>query len=264
MAERRMFAKTIIDSDLFIDMPLTAQALYFHLSMRADDDGFINNPKKIQRMINSSDDDFRLLIAKQFIIPFQSGICVIKHWRIHNYIQRDRYKPTFYQEEKQSLSEKSNIYNQLDTECIQDVSKPDTQVRLGKDRLDKVSIGKENPLSFDNDERTQFDYQSILNAFHSNCISLPKVTRLTDKRKKAVKAAAKKLDTTTFEQLFAKVEESDFLTGRNGEWYGCGFDWIMKSANLIKVIEGNYDNKTTAKSENYYDQARYENISMEM
>ena len=84
MAERRMFAKTIIDSDAFLDMPLSSQSLYFHLSMRADDDGFINNPRKIQRMIGASDDDLKLLIAKRFIIPFESGIVVIKHWRIHS------------------------------------------------------------------------------------------------------------------------------------------------------------------------------------
>jgi hypothetical protein len=88
MAERRMFAKIIIDSDAFLDMPLSTQALYFHLSMRADDDGFINNPKKIQRTIGATDDDFKLLIAKHFVIPFDSGVVVIKHWKIHNYIQR--------------------------------------------------------------------------------------------------------------------------------------------------------------------------------
>jgi len=116
MAERRMFAKTIIDSDIFIDMPLTTQALYFHLSMRADDDGFVNNPKKIQRMVCCSDDDMRLLIAKQFIIPFENGVCVIRHWKIHNYIQKDRYKPTLYQAEKSKLiEEKNGLY----TECIQ-------------------------------------------------------------------------------------------------------------------------------------------------
>ena len=100
MAERRMFAKTIIDSDAFLDMPLSTQALYFHLSMRADDDGFINNPKKIQRMIGACDDDLKVLIVKRFIIPFESGIVVIKHWKIHNYIRNDRYKETVYQEEK--------------------------------------------------------------------------------------------------------------------------------------------------------------------
>lgn len=135
MAERRMFAKTIIDSDAFLDMPLSAQALYFHLSMRADDDGFINNPKKIQRMVGASDDDCKLLIMKRFIITFESGVIVIKHWKIHNYIQKDRYKPTIYQEEKATLSTKDN---KAYTECIQDVYKVETQDRLelGEGRLE--------------------------------------------------------------------------------------------------------------------------------
>lgn len=158
MAERRMFAKTIIDSDAFLDMPLSTQALYFHLSMRADDDGFINNPKKIQRMVGCADDDLKLLIAKNFIIPFESGIVVIKHWKIHNYIQSDRYKPTVYQEEKKQLEMKKNrAYtlgipdgNQLDTECIHDGYSLEPQVRLGKDRLDKVSLDKD--IISDSDE----------------------------------------------------------------------------------------------------------------
>lgn len=148
MAERRMFAKTIIDSDAFLDMPLSTQSLYFHLSMRADDDGFINNPKKIQRMIGASDDDLKLLIAKRFILPFESGIVVIKHWKIHNYIQKDRYKPTIYQKEKELLTEKEN---KSYTECIQDVDNMETQVRLGQDRLSQDSIGKENILSDPNE-----------------------------------------------------------------------------------------------------------------
>ena len=129
MAERRMFAKTIIDSDAFLDMPLSAQALYFHLSMRADDDGFINNPKKIQRMIGCCDDDLKLLIAKNFILPFDSGVVVIKHWKIHNYIRNDRYKETVYQEEKAQLYEKDN---KAYTFGIPSDNQMDTQVRLGK------------------------------------------------------------------------------------------------------------------------------------
>ena len=143
MAERRMFAKTIIDSDAFLEMPTSAQALYFHLSMRADDDGFINNPKKIKRRVNGSDDDLKLLIAKHFIIPFESGIVVIKHWKIHNYIQKDRYKETVYQEEKSRLMLKdNNAYTLTDTDCIHDVYIMETQVRLGKDsiEIDKDSI----------------------------------------------------------------------------------------------------------------------------
>ena len=144
MAERRMFSKTIIDSDMFLDMPLSTQSLYFHLSMRGDDDGFINNPKKIQRMIGATDDDLRILAAKQFIIPFESGIVVIKHWRIHNCIQKDRYKETIYQNEKQRLSlDNQNVYN-TDTNCIQNVSNMETQVSLGKVRSGKVSLEKEH------------------------------------------------------------------------------------------------------------------------
>ena len=138
MAERRMFAKTIIDSDAFIDMPLSTQALYFHLSMRADDDGFINNPKKIMRMIGASDDDFKVLCLKKFIIPFDSGIVVIKHWKIHNYIQKDRYKPTVYAEEKAKLEVKGNGSY---TECIQDVYNLETQVSIGKS---SIELGKDS------------------------------------------------------------------------------------------------------------------------
>ena len=137
MAERRMFAKTIIDSDAFIDMPLSSQALYFHLSMRADDDGFINNSKRIQRMIGASDDDLKLLFVKNFVIPFENGIVVIKHWKIHNYIRNDRYKPTMYQEEKRLLEEKEN---KAYTVGIPNGYQMDTQVRLGKDSIGKDSI----------------------------------------------------------------------------------------------------------------------------
>jgi hypothetical protein len=109
--------------------------------MSADDDGFVNNPKRIQRLVGASDDDFKLLVAKSFIILFESGIIVIKHWKMHNYIQSDRYKPTDYIEEKSMLGLKKNksytlSNNELDTKCIQDVS-------VGKDRLGKDRLGKD-------------------------------------------------------------------------------------------------------------------------
>jgi hypothetical protein len=152
MAERRMFAKTIIDSDSFLDMPLSAQCLYFHLSMRADDEGFVNNPRKIMRMIGASDDDARILIAKRFLIAFESGVVVIKHWRIHNYIQKDRYHPTKYKEEKAQLFQKDNGGYTLYPECIQDASKMDTEVRLelGKDSIylnNTNSVSKKENIS---------------------------------------------------------------------------------------------------------------------
>lgn len=152
MAERRMFAKTIIDSDSFLDMPLSAQALYFHLSMRADDDGFVNNPKKIQRMIGASDDDCKLLIMKQYVLTFESGVIVIKHWKIHNYIQKDRYKETVYMEEKERLAlDQNNAY----TECIHNVSTLEAQDRIGKVRIGKDSIGEDIDNSIYNNIQEQ-------------------------------------------------------------------------------------------------------------
>ena len=135
-----MFTKKITESDAFLDMPSSTQMLYFHFSMNADDDGFVNNPKKIQKMCGASDDDFKLLIVKSFIILFDSGIIVIKHWKMHNYIQADRYRPTDYVEEKSMLGIKSNKaytldVSKMDTECIHNGY-------IGKDSIGKVSIDK--------------------------------------------------------------------------------------------------------------------------
>ena len=143
MAERRMFAKTIIDSDAFLEMPLSAQALYFHLSMRADDEGFVGNPKRIRGMIGASEDDLKLLLVKRFLLAFDSGVVVIKHWKIHNYIQSDRAKPTTYIEEKNTLclDGKKAYTEKVNSECIQNVSNLYPQVSIGKDSIGKDSIG---------------------------------------------------------------------------------------------------------------------------
>lgn len=137
MAERRMFAKALIDSDLFLDLPLSAQALYFHLSLRADDDGFVGNPRKIQRMVGGSDDDMKLLVLKQFVLVFDSGVIVIRHWRLHNYIRNDRYKETIYKEEKAQISVgKDNLYTTGIPSDNQMADSLDTQERGGKERVE--------------------------------------------------------------------------------------------------------------------------------
>lgn len=131
MAQRRMFSLKVVDTDLFFDMSPTAQNLYFHLGMRGDDDGFVSSPKKIMRNCGASEDDLKLLVVKKFIIPFQSGIVVIRNWRENNYIQSDRYTPSVYQEERAQLSVENNEYQTIQ----ENVYKLDTQDRLGKDRL---------------------------------------------------------------------------------------------------------------------------------
>ena len=138
MAERRMFAKTIIDSDAFLDMPTSARLLYYDLSMRADDDGFINSPKKIIRMTGAADGDLKVLIAKKFVIPFENGIVVIKHWLIHNYIRKDTYNETQYKEQKAMLTlDENKSYRLINNTSQRTVDGPSTQDRLGKDRLGK-------------------------------------------------------------------------------------------------------------------------------
>jgi hypothetical protein len=143
IAQRRMFSLKVVDTDLFLEMPVSARLLYYDLNMRADDDGFVASPKKIQRMIGCSDDDLKILIAKQLIIPFETGICVVKHWKVHNYIQKDRYEETRYLQEKSSITvDITGVYN-VDTKCIQNSNILYPQVRLGKDRLE-IELGKDS------------------------------------------------------------------------------------------------------------------------
>ena len=100
---RRMLSDQITDSEAFLEMPQSSQNLYFHLNLKADDDGFVKNPKTLMRMYNSSEDDMKLLIMKRFVYPFPSGIMVIKHWLMHNSIRKDRYHKTAYFEELNQL-----------------------------------------------------------------------------------------------------------------------------------------------------------------
>lgn len=144
MAERRMFTQKIIDSDAFLDMPLSAQSLYFHLNMRADDDGFVNNPKKIQRMIGASEDDLKILIAKRFILTFETGVIVIKHWRMHNLLRKDRYNPTVYQEEYQMLAVKDNGAYTEHGNQMATTWQPNGNQMAPQDSIGKVSIGNDS------------------------------------------------------------------------------------------------------------------------
>lgn len=216
MAERRMFAKTIIDSDAFLDMPLSTQSLYFHLSMRADDDGFINNPKKIQRMVGCGDDDLKLLMAKRFILVFDSGVIVIKHWKIHNYIRNDRYKPTLYQEEKAELAEKNSKAYTFKTEVIESENhlgipddnrmgyQMDTQVRLGKDRL--VKDKKKNSVE---------PSSTMPELFEKVWKTYPKKTN----KKKAREQFLKKFKTEEDLELFKKGYKDYLAYIKLNDWY---------------------------------------------
>ncbi len=155
MAQRRMFSLKIVDSDAFLEMPVSTQLLYFHLSMRADDDGFVGNPKKIMRVVGCGDDDFKILKAKRFVFIFDSGVIVIKHWRIHNLIQGDRYSETEYKEEKRALNLNENgayTDRQDGTTPVDVIQKPSWQQK-------RIVAMRESTLP------QSFDYK-IRHAFH--------------------------------------------------------------------------------------------------
>lgn len=146
MAERRMFAKTIVLSDAFLDMPLSARCLYFTLGMFADDDGFVNSPKGIMRQCGASEDDMKVLISKKFVLTFESGVIVIKHWRINNYLRNDRYQETKYLEEKSELTTDDNgAYTfGIPNNGIPSIGKDSIE----EDSIDKVSKGKKTPAVY--------------------------------------------------------------------------------------------------------------------
>lgn len=142
MAEKRMLNRKLVTSDAFLDMPPTSQLLYFHLNLSADDDGFIDSPRMVMRLVNSSDDDIKILLAKRYLLLFDSGIYVIKHWWLHNQFRKDRHKPTVYTEEMLQLVKKTNgSYtekqngNQVATSGLPSID---------KNRLDKISIEESN------------------------------------------------------------------------------------------------------------------------
>ena len=279
MAERRMFAKTIIDSDVFIDMPISARLLYYDLAMRADDDGFVNSPKKIMKFVGASTDDMNILIARQFVIPFESGVVVIRHWKIHNYIRKDTYKETPYKEEKSMLcTDENNSYilenKYPSTNRQRAVDEPLTQDRIGKDRLElgEDSIGEDRldnrctmcahcdgEISADLDSQGDMEYSTpqaevvsvncpyakIKELYHSICISFPKIKDITGNRKKAIAArwrTHKSLE--IFQELFIIAESSPFLKGENDRNWSADFDWMMKPTNFSKILEHKYDDRS--------------------
>lgn len=247
MSERRMFAKTIIDSDAFLDMPITARLLYYDLGMRADDDGFVNSPKKIMRITGASTDDINILIAKKFIIPFESGVVVIKHWKIHNYIRKDSYVETKYKEEKALLElDENNAYRLPVTDssqtCDNVVTVMSTQDRIGKDRIgkDRINIS----LSNDNDCQTQ-NVQLAIERWNSNCISPVSQMSKSSTRYKMLSSRIKEYGIDTVLKTMDKVKESTFLKGGNQRSWVVTLDWFVKPNNFPKVMDGNYDDRKT-------------------
>jgi hypothetical protein len=245
-AERRMFAKTIVLSDAFLDMPMGARCLYMTMGMVADDDGFVNAPKSIMRQISATEDDLKVLIAKHFVIPFDSGIIVIKHWRINNYLQKDRYQETKYLEEKNMLSiGTKGDYSLKEDECIH------SSVYTGKDSIGKDSI--EDNISFTNvndmsDSKIRQDIKTAVDAWNAlSPLGFSKISRLlpSSERYKRLKTRISEYGIDDVIKAIDNVRNSEYL--RNAPWFA--FDWFVRPNNFPKVLDGNYNDKDSEKSQ---------------
>lgn len=247
MADKRMFSQKITRSDAFLTMPTSARLLYYDLSMDADDDGFVDRPKSVMRLTGASEDDLSVLVAKAFVIPFENGICVIKHWRINNYIRGDRYKETNYLELKHQLSVKENGAYTLK---IGSGIPTDNQVTtIREHRVDKVSIDKirldkniedKSSMSVDTDTKTPLiNYSSILKYWNERSL-LKEITAITDKRKSNLHARIKEHGVEAIFKMIDQVKNSSFLRGNNKQSWTANFDWCIRPNNFVKILEGNY------------------------
>lgn len=261
MAQKRMFTMKIVDSDAFLDMPATTQCLYFHLNMRADDDGFIGNPKRIMKITGASEDDLRLLIAKRFVLTFEDGVIVIKHWRMHNTLSRDRYAETSYTDEKKMLLLKDNgSYsltggNPIDDTRLIERSGRQTQQRRNKDAtkthsekgldIDKdIDKEKDNKLIVSKDTICQTDVRRVIeewNKLQEVGINPIRDIKPSSKRCQLLKGRIREYGIDEVLNAINNVRKSDFLRGENNHGWMITFDWFVKPNNFMKVLEGNYN-----------------------
>lgn len=239
-----MFAKTILLSDAFIDLPHSARSLYVALGMVADDDGFINNPRSIMRQVESTREDLDLLIQSEFIIPFESGVVAIKAWKVNNLIQKDRYKPTKYVAEREQLNiNEKGMYtlcihsvSKVDTTCIQPVSKVDTQGSIGKDNLGKDSFSSGSIVHSNNiNSATTTAANQIIKDWGKGVI------RLTDTEREDL---FKKLGADHFKTYINKI--ATFITVKGAKitnHYCTVLKWYEedKSKGAVKSRYGDFD-----------------------
>ena len=227
MAERRMFAKTIVLSDAFLDMPMSARCFYFTLGMFADDDGFVNNPKAIMRQCGASIDDMNVLIAKKFVILFEDGVIVIKHWRINNYLRSDRYVKTKYVDDKALLTiDENGAYTVEDADGIPPGIPKDGIPSIGKDRLVEDRIGKDRKEKTDTNVSVQKKKSSIESEFDELWKLYPK----KQGRKKAlqcyIKARKDGVERETIEQAIR--DYTDFCK-RTNRYFADGSTWFNQA-----------------------------------
>lgn len=235
MAEKRMFAKRIIDSGNFLTMPLSAQALYFHLNMRADDDGFLDNAQQVQQYVRASEDDLKILLAKGYLIPFDSGVVVIRHWRIHNYIRKDTYHETFYSEEKSMLVEKPMKPYELKDFPDPSTTRPRPvdvdKISIDKNRLDKSRVEEDAEPTIDEQITLTIEAWNANKNIKATIDKIPFGMR----RYNNMMLCIAQFGWDTFIEEIRSLDANGFFA----EWKP-GFDWVVDPNNFMKISDGNY------------------------
>ena len=234
MAQRRMFSLQVVDTDKFTEMSVSARLLYYELGMRADDDGFIASPKKIIRSVGCSEDDLKLLIAKGFIIPFDSGIIVIRHWKMNNYLRADRYKKTIYQTEAETLTLTDDVYN-TDHPCLPLVYQNDTNgiptVSTGKESLGEANISCREPPTIYRDEIAEIiDY----------------LNGKLGTRYRASSAATQKHITARLREGYTTADFKTVIVSKTAEWFGTKHAKYLRPETLFGSKFEGYLNAATA------------------
>lgn len=261
MANRRMFSLDVVDTDKFLEMPVTTQALYFHLGMRADDDGFVSSPKRITKSIGCDDDDFKLLIAKGYLIPFESGVVVISDWNINNWIRPDRKHNTRFEQEKAFLEVKNDVYtlpdklqpidNQLTTKCH-------TEVSLGKDSIskDNKQCASDNALRASKSAINEF-FESIWKLYPSK----KGKGQVSDAKKKALYDIGYDELSRAIERYKAGLARDEWRKPQNGStFFNSGY---------IDYLDANYTEPEQTTPEEgdrsiYHDEDDYEKLWKEL
>lgn len=255
MASRRMFSIRLINSARFLKMPISSQALYFHLGLMADDDGIVEAYNVI-KTVGCTEDDLKILVAKDFVqVLNEDLVAYIKDWGENNSIRPDRKIDSIYKDLLVSVNPDVKL---LEKRPRADVLKKKGQLvdvqrtdngqhrigkdRIGEDRLEEDSIGE---VRID-----KVNYQLIADMYNDTCVSFPRITTLSDSRKKAIKARLKTYTVDDFKKLFIMAEASNFLKGANNRNWSATFDWLIKDNNMTKVLEGNYSNRGSSNNSN--------------
>lgn len=251
---KRMFNKAIVQSDAFLDMPLTSQALYFHLSMHADDYGFVS-PKYVMRTIGANDDDLKILIAKRYVLTFESGVVVIKHWQINNTIRKDRSHPTTYKREFDTL-----IFNEFGAyterrkiiSTIVDVENATTTNREEKEPATKWQPNGNQMATENRIEQNRIVSKTKVLLVNSNksstrdpnttellkllikTLGYSEQTRLTDGRKAKLKARLRLFKPEELLEAAKNLSLDAYMQGDNdgGKKYG-NIDYLLRSDEVV-------------------------------